>query len=89
MLKFRTYIVFSFLIVALFAATTGISVCDDSHGVTCETACPCDCHTAQPLTFCNNVTAPIPPDFQFSLISHPQWLEILLLVDVFRPPISA
>ena len=89
MLRFRTFIVFALLVVALIAAMAGFSTCNDSHEVACETACQCDCHMGPTLAFGNSANVPILPTVQFTFISHSQWLEILLVADVFRPPISA
>jgi len=76
-------------IIFLIIPIAGSSLCADSHDVACETTCACDCHTAPTLAFGNNVNAPIAPVAQTAVISCPNWSEILLVADVFRPPISA
>jgi hypothetical protein len=89
MLKIRAWMVAVLLIVTFCAAMEEFSVCGDSHGADCETACPCQCHAGPTMAFDNPANVPISPIVQFTVVFHPQWLEVLLLDDVFRPPIAA
>ena len=77
------------LVVAFIAAMAEFSLCDDSHGDVCETACSCNCHTGSTLALDNPANVPISPIVQFIVVFHPQWLEVLLVDDVFRPPIAS
>lgn len=85
---------FKILMLVLASVVLGSSMgeashCDDDHGPDCETACPCVCHTAPILVSANEDIESVLSDGQVFLIAYPQWREILLVADVYRPPIPA
>jgi hypothetical protein len=82
-------VLFAMIIAAFVAAMADFSVCSDSYGDTCETTCACVCHSEPTLAFGDNPNAPIALSFHCAISSDSQCSEILLVADVFRPPISA
>jgi len=89
MFSLRKFISFVLIIAAFDAAMADFKVCSDSYGDTCETTCTCVCHSEPTFAFGDNPNTPFASVFHCVIFSDTQCSGILLIADVFRPPISA
>jgi len=88
MFHFVKVIAIVFAIVAMVAPIGATSDCHDSIEIACATDCSCVCCSITAFDCHEKASVAISPIARRIVISDPQWSEILLVADVFRPPIS-
>jgi hypothetical protein len=88
MFRFVTVMAVALAVVALVMPIAATWACDAGHEADCATDCSCMCCSIKAFDCHAPASGTSAPIVQFALNPDPQWLELLLVADVFRPPIS-
>ncbi|MEI7881043.1 MAG: hypothetical protein WCI95_09235 [bacterium] len=74
--------------VALLAPIAATSACGEAHEEACADECACICHCLPPYNLHENTTELFAPVSKRTVPSDHQQYGILLVADIFRPPLS-
>lgn len=89
MWRFSIALVVGLAVAACIMPLAAASACEDSHSDVCESGCSCVCHTETAFGHDETLAIAVAQIVHGAVSSECRSLGLLLVPDIFRPPVSA